>query len=187
MDHGFDLPAIGQRTVRRGMLDWSCRLLPYFRNSFRQAGGIILPHNFTEARVDKQEREDRMTTKRAKEAKRDILRSRTKLLGGGFVAGVLATLIIGFSTGNFITPSNAERMARNAANDAETAALVPYCVASFNESPDAARNLAALLKTSEWMRGQFISDGKWASDSGSRVHGACAEQLVTDANAAKGS
>jgi hypothetical protein len=76
-------------------------------------------------------------------------------------------------------------MARDAANEARTAALVPYCVANFNESPDAEKNLAALLETSEWMRGQFISDGKWAGDaSSSQLNSACAENLITEASEA---
>ena len=71
-----------------------------------------------------------------------------------------------------------------AANDAQTAALVPYCVASFNESPEMKKNLAALLKTSEWMRDQFIRDGKWAGDgASSQINGACARKLVTEAEA----
>lgn len=129
-----------------------------------------------------QEREDKIALKRAKEERRELLKSKGKLLGAGFVAGILSTLIIGFSTGNFITPSNAERMAREAANDAQTAALVPYCVASFNESPEVKKNLAALLGTSEWMRDQFIRDGKWAGDgASSQINGACARKLVTEA------
>lgn len=134
--------------------------------------------------MNKQEQEDRIAIKRAKANRRELLKSRVKLLGGGFVAGVLLTLILGFSTGNFITPSNAERMVREAASDAQTAALVPYCVASFNESPDVQKNLAALLKTSEWMRDQFIRDGKWAGDgASSKINGACARKLVTEAEA----
>ncbi|MPY75561.1 MAG: hypothetical protein GEU87_15015 [Alphaproteobacteria bacterium] len=134
--------------------------------------------------MNQQEQEDRIAIRRAKADRRDLLKSRVKLLGGGFVAGVVLTLILGFSTGNFITPSNAERMTRDAANDAQTAALVPYCVASFNESPEVKKNLAALLETSEWMRDQFIRDGKWAGDgASSQINGACATKLVTEAKA----
>ncbi|MPY76639.1 MAG: hypothetical protein GEU87_20575 [Alphaproteobacteria bacterium] len=134
--------------------------------------------------MNKQEQEDRIAIRRAKANRRELLKSRGKLLGGGFVAGVLLTLILGFSTGNFITPSNAERMTREAANDAQTAALVPYCVARFNESPDAQKNLAALLKTSKWMRDQFIRDGKWSGDgASSQINDACAKKLVTEATA----
>jgi hypothetical protein len=134
--------------------------------------------------VDKQERQDQISTKRAKADRRELLTSKAKLLAGGFAAGIALTLIIGFSTGNFITPSNADRMVREAANDAHTAALVPYCVASFNESPDAKKNLTALLKTSEWMRDQFIKDGKWAgAEASSQINNACAKQLVTEAKA----
>lgn len=135
--------------------------------------------------MDKKDMQERITAKREKTERRDALKSKGKLLFGGFVAGVVVTLIVGFSTGNFITPSHADRMVRDAANEARTAALLPYCVENFNESPDAEKNLAALLETSEWMRGQFISDGKWAGDaSGSHLNSACAEKLVTEANEA---
>ena len=134
--------------------------------------------------MNKQEQQDQLAIKRAKADRREALKSKGKLLAGGFAAGVVLTLVLGFSSGNFITPSNAERMAREAANDAKTAALVPYCVASFNESPDVKKNLAALLKTSEWMRDQFIRDGKWAgAEASSQINGACAKQLVTEAKA----
>jgi hypothetical protein len=135
--------------------------------------------------MDKKDMQERIAANREKAEQRDALKSNVKLLIGGFVAGVAVTLIVGFSTGNFITASHADRMARDAANNARTVALVPYCVASFNESPDAEKNLAALLKTSEWMRGQFIGEGKWAGDvSSSQLNSACAEKLVTEANEA---
>jgi hypothetical protein len=135
--------------------------------------------------MEKKDMQERIAAKREKAERRDALKSKGKFLIGGFVAGVAATLIFGFSSGNFITPSHADRMARDAASDARTAALVPYCVENFNESPDAEKNLAALLETSEWMRGQFISDGKWAGDaSGSQLNSACAEKLVTEASEA---
>ena len=135
--------------------------------------------------MDKKEMSERAAAKREKAQRRDAMKSKVKLVFGGFVLGVVATLVIGFSTDNLITASHADRMARDAANEARTAALVPYCVASFKESPDAEENLAALLKVSEWSRGQFISEGDWAgAGAGSMVHNACAEKLVSEASEA---
>ena len=136
-------------------------------------------------RVNKKEMKERGVAKREKDARRDAAKSKAKLLIGGFVLGVVSTVVVGFSTGNFIIPSHAARMAQEAAYDARLAALVPYCVANFNESADAEKNLAALLETSKWMRSAFISDGEWAGDgAGSRLNRACAEMLVTEASEA---
>jgi hypothetical protein len=104
--------------------------------------------------------------------------------------GVVVTLIIGFSTGSLVTSSSAERMARDAANDAEVAAILPYCVANFRASRDLEKNLAALKETSSWMRDQFIGEGGWANTPdgegvSSAVRTECAEKLLADNVAAK--
>jgi len=140
--------------------------------------------------MDKQSQESKVAAKRVNTQKMDALMSNAKLLGAGIAIGVVATLIIGFSTDSLVTPSNAERMARDAANEAEVAALVPYCVANFRASPDLEKNLAVLKTTSSWMRDQFIGEGGWANTPdgegvSSSARTACAEKLVVDDKAAK--
>jgi hypothetical protein len=140
--------------------------------------------------MDKQSQEVKVSAKRAKAQKMDALISNAKLFGAGIAVGVVATLIVGFSTDSLVTPSNAERMARDAANEAEIAAVLPYCIANFRASPNLEKNLAALQKTSSWMRDQFIGEGKWANTPdgegvSSSVLSACAEKLVADDKAAK--
>ena len=139
--------------------------------------------------MDKQQQEKKVGEKRAKAQKMARLTAQAKLFGGGLVTGVVLTLVIGFSTDNLVTPSNAERMVRDAANEREIAVLVPYCVANFRESPDRVKNLAALKATSSWMRDQFIGKGGWSNTlagdgANSAVSGACAAKLVADDAAA---
>ena len=117
--------------------------------------------------------------------------SRTiRYLIGGFIAGAILSPALLFSFGHTTTYANAERMARDAANRAEASVITPYCVANFNESPDAKANLAALEKTNHWDRGEFIAAGGWAnapdgSSRGSLVANACADKLLTDATSAE--
>ena len=140
--------------------------------------------------MDKQQQEKKVAEKRAKAQRVERLMSQAKLFGGGLAVGAVLTLIVGFATDNLVTPSNAERMAREAANEREIAVLVPYCVANFRESPDQVKNLATLKATSSWMRDQFIEEGGWSNTlsgdgASSAVNRACAAKLVADDAAAK--
>ena len=58
--------------------------------------------------MDKQSQEAKIAANRAKEQKMKALKPKAKLLGGGIAIGIVATLIIGFSTDNLVTPSNAD-------------------------------------------------------------------------------
>ena len=121
------------------------------------------------------------TREKKKQSSRTI-----KYLIGGFLAGAILSPVLLFSFGHTTTYANAERMARDAANRAEAAVITPYCVAKFNESPDAKANLAALEKENHWDRGEFIAAGGWAnapdgSSQGSLVANACADRLLADA------
>jgi len=105
---------------------------------------------------------------------------------GSFLAGAILSPVLLFSFGHTTTTANAERMVRDAANRAEAAVITPYCVANFNKSPNAKANMAVLVKTNHWERGDFIAKGGWASapdgsGQGSLVANACADKLLADA------
>jgi len=90
------------------------------------------------------------------------------------VACVLATIVVGFTWGDWVTAGKADRMASAAARQARAEAVASYCVARFESSYDVATELAALKKTAPWSQDDFIADGGWVTPPGST-------QPVTDA------
>ena len=107
--------------------------------------------------------------------------SLTRLLQGA-AAGVVATLIVGFYWGGWVTGGKASEMAQKSANTALVTALAPICVDKFQHSADATTNMTELKKVSSWQQGTFISKGGWATMPGndtanSAVAEACANLL----------
>jgi len=87
----------------------------------------------------------------------------------GAVGGAIASAVIGFSWGGWVTGGTAEADATQRANAAVIAALAPVCVERFQRAADAAGNLAALKKVDSWSQGDFIEKGGWATVSGSKA------------------
>jgi hypothetical protein len=101
----------------------------------------------------------------------------------GLVVGVLGIMIIGFAWWGWVLGSTAERMAKERADGAVTAVLVPICVERFMGQADAAAKLAAFQKGASWQQSQVIEKGGWATATGSKdpnaaVAKACAQQLA---------
>ncbi len=101
----------------------------------------------------------------------------------------IATLVVGFNWGGWVTGGTALRMAANAASSARTDLVADACINRFEASPDAPAQLAVLKKTESYKRAALIKDAGWASIPGNNdsVEGAadrCAQQLVADSEAA---
>lgn len=92
--------------------------------------------------------------------------SLTRLLQGA-AAGAVATLIIGFNWGGWVTGGSAKEMAQRSSTSAVIAALSPICVDKFQRSAEAAANLTELRKVSSYQQGAFIEKGGWATLPGS--------------------
>ena len=107
--------------------------------------------------------------------------SLTRLLQGAAV-GAVATLVIGFNWGGWVTGGTAKEMAQKGVSTALISALAPICVDKFQLNADAASNLTELKKTSSWQQGSFIERGGWATMAGGEpanaaVAQACATML----------
>jgi hypothetical protein len=102
-----------------------------------------------------------------------------RLLGGAL--GAVATLVIGFYWGGWVTGSSAREMVQKRVDTALAAALAPICVDRFQHSDNAAENLLALKKLSVWRQGTFISNGGWAA----MPDGDATSPAVADACAAR--
>jgi hypothetical protein len=105
--------------------------------------------------------------------------SPTRLLQGA-VAGAIATVVIGFSWGGWVTGGAAKEMAQKGVSSALVSALSPICVDRFKHSADAAANLTEFKKVSSWQQGSFIEKGDWTTmPSGDPANSAVAQACAT--------
>ncbi|HEX2116210.1 MAG TPA: hypothetical protein VHM01_17540 [Alphaproteobacteria bacterium] len=101
-------------------------------------------------------------------------------------ASVVATLIIGFTWGGWVTGGTAKERAVTAATEARAELAATVCVERFIKGPDAMAQLATLKGSDSWKRDSFIEAGGWATLAGmdKPVAGAaslCVQQLMTPA------
>jgi hypothetical protein len=75
-----------------------------------------------------------------------------KRLLQGAAAGVVATIVVGFSWGGWSLGSTADKMAKDRSELAVVAALAPVCADKFRALPDAEAKIVALSKAESWMR-----------------------------------
>jgi hypothetical protein len=100
------------------------------------------------------------------------------------VVSVLATLLLGFTWGGWVTGSTAQRAALVAADDAVATHLVPLCVAQFGRDPAKDVKLTKLKAMDSWLRSDYVREQGWATMPGEhapdgRVADACARMLVS--------
>jgi hypothetical protein len=101
----------------------------------------------------------------------------------GIVLGAVGIMIIGFAWGGWVLGSTAESMAKERADAAVTAILVPICVERFMGQAEAAAKLAEFQRSASWQQSQLIAKGGWATATGSTdpnaaVARVCAQQLA---------
>jgi len=98
-------------------------------------------------------------------------------------AAVALTIIIGFSTGGWVTGSSADARAEAAAEDAVVAFAANICAYRFLQAPDAGSQLTALKDEGIYERGTMLEDGGWVTFAGAEqplrgVARECADQLM---------
>jgi hypothetical protein len=109
--------------------------------------------------------------------------SRTRLIQG-MIIGAVASMVIGFSWGGWVTGGTANKLAAEQVGKAVVAVLTPLCVAKFQQDGDAKANLAVLQKiSSNWEQGQYLEKGGWATRPGAaspdyELARACAAKLI---------
>jgi len=101
----------------------------------------------------------------------------------GVVVGGVATIVIGFSWGGWVTGGTARDMADTSAQNAKTDLVASLCVAKFEAAPDAQAELVKLKKIDSWDQGDFVAKGGWSKIAGvkdvSGIAGACANDLAS--------
>jgi hypothetical protein len=98
-------------------------------------------------------------------------------------ACVVATIVVGFTWGGWVTGGTARAMAAAAATGGRDEIVAAICVDHFQAGRDAHGQLAALKELQSWSRGSFIEKGGWATmpDKAKPTITAaqlCADQLV---------
>ena len=100
------------------------------------------------------------------------------------IAGAVATIVIGFSWGGWVTGGSVRAMTDKAAQSAHQELAAAVCSNRFAASPDAHTQLATLKGiTSSYQRGKFVEDGGWAvmpgaTDADRQDANACADGLL---------
>lgn len=103
----------------------------------------------------------------------------------GAIIGATATIVVGFTQSGWILGSSADRMAKQRADAAVTAALVPICIDQSKTDPNSLVKVAQLdAITSPYERRDFVMKTGWATVPAARqpdglLAGACAEVLQT--------
>ena len=109
----------------------------------------------------------------------------------GIAVGAIATMVVGFYWGGWVTGGTANKLAEQRADSAVVAVLTPICVEKFRQNGDAVANLVALKQiTSNWDQRKFIEKGGWATRPGAdspdyQLASACVEKLLQAKTAAQ--
>ena len=97
----------------------------------------------------------------------------------GMVFGGIATMVIGFSWGGWITAGKAGQMEKASAKAAVILAFAPLCVAKAEPQLD---KLAELKELSSWQHNDFVAEAGWLDNVSEQyrddVAGVCASTLI---------
>jgi hypothetical protein len=96
---------------------------------------------------------------------------------------VVATLIVGFTWGGWVTGGTANQRVAQAMFEGRAQLAATMCAERFGKGADATAQLASLKATSSWSQDRFIEDGGWVTPPGitSPVSGAaalCVRKLI---------
>jgi hypothetical protein len=95
----------------------------------------------------------------------------------------VATMIVGFTWGGWVTGGTAEKMTSAAASSARAELAATMCVTRFMGGPDMTAQLAALKASNSWNRNDLIDKAGWTTPPGidKPIQGAgelCATRLL---------
>jgi hypothetical protein len=98
-------------------------------------------------------------------------------------ACAVATMIVGFTWGGWVTGGTAEKMSGAAASTARAELAATMCVSRFMSGTDMVAQLAALKASNSWNRDDLIDKGGWTTPPGAEkpIQGAadlCAKRLL---------
>jgi hypothetical protein len=95
---------------------------------------------------------------------------------------MVATMIVGFTWGGWVTGGTARQMAMASGEDAVISRLTPMCVLRVKADPKQAEKIKELKQTSAWQQGEYVKKQGWATMPGEtepveKVADACAKLI----------
>ena len=95
----------------------------------------------------------------------------------------VATMIVGFGWGGWVTGGTADKMSAAAATTARAELAATMCVSRFMSGTDMVAQLAALKASNSWNRDDLLEKGGWTTLPGAEkpIQGAadlCAKRLL---------
>ncbi len=98
------------------------------------------------------------------------------------LAFIIATMLVGFTWGGWVTGGTAQKAATTLANDAVVQRLTAICVAQFQQDPAKDQKLVELKAVSSYKQGDYVKEQGWSTmpgdeQSDSKVAAACAKSL----------
>jgi pimeloyl-ACP methyl ester carboxylesterase len=97
----------------------------------------------------------------------------------GAVGGAVATIVIGFSWGGWITGGAAANMQKAVAQTAVVQAFTPLCVVKAEQQPE---QISLMQELSRYQRDDFVIEAGWIDNVNeqyrSGVADACAESII---------
>lgn len=104
------------------------------------------------------------------------------------VGAAVATMVVGFSAGGWVTATTAQEQAEASTHAAVAQLAAGICAHRFMAAPDAEAALAALKSADSWKRDTMIEKGGWVTfaDAQAPVDGAadlCASKLMESTTA----
>ena len=100
------------------------------------------------------------------------------------VVSIVATMIVGFTWGGWVTGGTARRMAEVRGEEAVVKRLAPICVVRFNQDPLKTQKLKDLRTTNTWEQVEYVQKQGWATMPGEqeperRVAEECGKLLLS--------
>ena len=107
------------------------------------------------------------TTKPSLSRRWEDYRPSKAILFWACVAAVIATMVVGFGWGGWVTGGTSQAMAATAGDNARGELASAICVERFNAAPDKAAKLVEFKAlTDSYTKRQFIEAGGWATMPG---------------------
>ncbi|MCB0182825.1 MAG: hypothetical protein KDE31_01090 [Caldilineaceae bacterium] len=99
------------------------------------------------------------------------------------LAMIVATMIVGFTWGGWVTAATSQQTAKVVANDAVVQRLSAICVAQFQQDADKETKLAEFQAATSYEQRNYVRDQGWATmpgeeESDTKVATACAKALA---------
>jgi len=107
------------------------------------------------------------TTKKSLSRRWEDYQPSKSMLVWACIAAVIATIVVGFSWGGWVTGGTSQDMAKAAGDTARGELASAICVERFNAAPDSAAKLAEFKAIPDsFKKRQFVEAGGWATMPG---------------------